>query len=287
MGIPYAEVIGDPIAHSKSPLIHKFWLEKLGLDYDYRRTLVAPGQLQDFLERRRADPDWCGCNVTMPHKRAVLDLLDEVQPAARRIGAVNCIVREGRGQPRLLGTNSDWSGFLEPLKPWLERDHQMRLAYVVGTGGAAAAVSYALVNSDFTLVTVGRDPAKQLALRYRLDLRDDDLCTDLAWLADTGPGDWGDRTDVLDLLVNATPLGMRGFPPLQIDLRGRPDGSLVYDLVYDPLDTLLLRDARERGMQTIDGLAMLISQAARAFELFFVEEAPREHDAELRELLTR
>jgi shikimate dehydrogenase len=287
MGVPYAEVIGDPIAHSKSPLIHKFWLEKLGLGYDFRLTHVRPGEVADYLETRRLDPDWCGCSVTIPHKQAVIGRLDRLVPEAASIGAVNCVTREGRVDPLLIGDNTDWIGFLEPLRPWLNEEHEFRLAYVLGTGGAAAAVSYALDKSGFTIVTVGRDHGKELALRHRLRLFDDDLCDDLHRMGELAPMEWGDRTNVLDMLVNATPLGMEGFPVLDLNLLARPRETIVYDLVYHPLETPLLHRARELGMPTIDGLAMLIGQAAVAFERFFAEKPPREHDAELRELLTK
>lgn len=285
MSVPYAEVIGDPIAHSKSPLIHKFWLDKLGLPYDFHQTQVHSNQLPDFLRARRIDPQWCGCSVTIPHKQTVIEHLNEVNAAATELGAVNCITRLGAKDSRLIGHNTDWSGFLEPLQPWLEREHVLRLAYVIGTGGAAAAVSYALNRAAFTIVSVGRNEDKVDALRKRLDLFDDDLVVDLAAMRGDGEGNWGDRTSVLDLLVNATPLGMSGFPPLEINLRQQPPNSLIYDLVYDPLETALLRQAHELGMTAIDGLGMLVAQAAIAFELFFMEPAPRQHDVELRELL--
>jgi shikimate dehydrogenase len=287
MSVPYAEVIGDPVAHSKSPLIHGFWLAKLGLDYDYVRTRVTAAELPDFLDRRRGDPLWCGCSVTIPHKQAVLESLDEASPTARTIGAANCITRVGRAEPRLAGDNTDWLAFLEPLRPWLEVEHKMRLAHVIGSGGAAMAISYALDRAGFTIVSVGRDWRKALALRTHLSLFDDDLAVELGGFAGPGEVDWGPREDVLDLLVNATPLGMIGYPPLPLDLDLMPPGLIVYDLVYEPLETPLLREARERALRTVGGIDMLIAQAAAAFRLFFAETAPREHDEELRERLTR
>lgn len=283
MGIPYAEVIGDPIAHSRSPAIHEFWLAKLGLSWAFRRTRVAPEQLPAYLEERRSDPQWCGCSVTLPHKRSVMALLDGFANPSSELGAVNCIVRERNG--RLVGHNTDWRGFLEPLQPWIDADPLHLMARVIGTGGAAAAVSYALDRSGFTVVSVARDRDKALALRRRLNLFDDDLIMNIPNRETTT--DWGPRHDVLDLLVNATPLGMMGFAPLEIKLHTQPPGTIVYDLVYHPLETELLKAARAAGLPTIDGLAMLIGQAAAAFELFFAEAPPREHDAELRGLLIR
>jgi len=283
MGVPYAEVIGDPIAHSKSPSIHKFWLDKLGLPWDFRRTRVVPDELAAFLESRRRDPQWCGCSVTLPHKQSILALVDDSANPGPLLGAVNCIVRDREG--RLTGHNTDWRGFLEPLQPWIDSAPLHKMARVIGTGGAAVAVSYALDRSGFTIVSVARNFGKALALRRRLGLSDDDL---IMAVPDRETGEeWGDRRNVLDLLVNATPLGMKGFPPLSIPLRSQPTGVIVYDLVYHPLETGLLKAAREAGLPTIDGLAMLIGQAAIAFELFFAEAAPREHDSELREMLMR
>jgi len=286
MGVPYAEVIGDPVAHSKSPLIHKFWLGKLGLDYDYRATRVPAGQLAACLEVRRQDPQWCGCSLTLPHKLEAAQRVDQMSERARFVGAVNCIVRKGRAGA-LAGHNTDVAGFIAPLLPWLDKP-RMRLAYVVGTGGAAAAVSVALDRQGFVIVSIGRDRAKALALRHRLQLLDDHLAADLAPYARRPvEGDRGERTDQLVLLVNATPLGMSGYPPLPFDLEYFPPDALVYDLVYNPPETPLLKAARERGMVTMGGLDMLVPQAAEAFELLFGTAAPRQHDSELRELLTR
>ena len=113
MNRPFAEVIGDPIAQSKSPAIHGFWLGKMGIDADYRACHVRPDELADYFSARRADPDWRGCNITMPHKQAVLPLLDGLDPAAERIGAVNTVVRRGDGS--LIGANTDAPGFIDPL----------------------------------------------------------------------------------------------------------------------------------------------------------------------------
>src|SRR5688572_22085136 len=134
MTIPYAEVIGDPIAHSKSPLIHRFWLAKQGLDGDYRATHVRAGELGDYLNNRRADPDWLGCNVTVPHKQAVIPFLDQRTPLAEQVGAVNVIVpREGE----LLGGNSDVEGITGSIPEF--RRGELRQACLIGSGGAALA----------------------------------------------------------------------------------------------------------------------------------------------------
>jgi shikimate dehydrogenase len=292
MAIPYAEVIGDPIAHSKSPLIHRFWLEKLGLKYEYRCTLVPSHDLRLFLASRRNDEDWCGCNVTSPHKEAVLRYVDEKSTLVQALGAANCILRRNSPEPCLTSSNTDWSGFLDPIKPWLKRDVTYKVAYIIGAGGAAAAVSYALNRAGFTIISINRSTRKALALRRRLELFDDDLVMPLESLSQNAPpgvrlpADWGDRTQRLDILVNTTPLGMKGYANLEVELGAFPADTLVYDVVYDPVETPLLGEARRRGMPTIDGLGMLIGQAAPAFELFFGSAPPRQHDAELRALLT-
>jgi len=136
--IPHAEVIGDPIAQSKSPAIHTHWLARLGMDGEYRATRVTGSELGHFLAERRADPSWRGCNVTMPHKQAVIGSLDRLDPLAERIGAVNTIVRDANGT--LTGFNTDATGFLEPLQGHLSKAHWFRMARVLGTGGAARAI---------------------------------------------------------------------------------------------------------------------------------------------------
>ena len=286
MSAPYAEVIGDPIAHSKSPLIHNFWLEKLGIEAEYRKTHVRPEELADYFRTRRADPDWRGCNVTIPHKQAVMPFLDRIDSAADRIGAVNTIAREAAdpGDP-LVGYNSDAPGFLEPLRPLLAETHLFRMARILGAGGAARAVVDALHRENFALVVAARRIGLAQALIAGFDPAFNHAAT-LDHFADPTDFAFDDRADVLDLIVNTTPLGMAGQPPLTLDFSHVPPGAVFYDIVYVPLETPLLAEARRRGHPAIDGLAMLIGQAAVAFELFFGQPAPRRHDAELRALLT-
>ena len=285
---PYAEVIGDPIAQSKSPVIHGRWLERAGVPGEYSRCLVSAGGLGDYLAERRADPAWRGCNVTMPHKQAVLPLLDHVSPLAARIGAVNTIVRAADGT--LTGHNTDAPGFLEPLRPLLAQSHLLRMARVLGTGGAARAIVAALADEGFVLVLAGRDPAKARALLGELAPATGGLehhAVPLAHFADATDFTFDDRQGLLDLVVNASPLGMAGQPPLDLDLSHVPPGSVVYDIVTHPARTPLLEQAAAAGLPTVDGLTMLIGQAAEAFALFFGVPAPRgDKDAELRALLT-
>lgn len=282
MSLPYAEVIGDPIAHSKSPLIHGFWLEKRGIAGDYRKAHVLPDGLADYFAARRADPVWRGCNVTIPHKQAVMPLLDRIDPAAGRIGAVNSVVREGED---LVGYNSDAPGFLEPLRPLFAGTQLFRMARVFGAGGAARAVIDALHHANFALVVAARRREQAEALIAGYDPALNHVAT-LDHFAEPTDFAFDDRTGIFDLVVNTTPLGMAGRPPLALDFSHVPPGAVVCDIVYAPLETPLLAEARRRGLRTIDGLAMLIGQAAVAFEKFFGAAPPREHDAELRALLT-
>lgn len=281
----YAEVIGDPIVQSKSPAIHRFWLARLGLPHDYRAAHVTREGLADYIAARRTDPAWRGCNVTMPHKQAVMPLLDAIDPAAARIGAVNTVVRGSDG--KLTGYNTDAPGFLEPLRPLLARPHLFRMARILGAGGAARAIIAALAGEGFVLVVAARDPARARALLDELAPGGEHHAVDLAHFAPETDFAFDDREGLLDLIVNASPLGMAGQPPLAFDFSHAPPGSVVYDIVTHPLDTPLLREARRRGLRTIDGLAMLIGQAAVAFEKFYGVPPPRDHDAELRSILTQ
>lgn len=285
MTTPYAEVIGDPIVQSKSPAIHGFWLKKLGISADYRAAHVRSSGLADYLAARRADPLWRGCNVTMPHKQAIMPLLDAVDPQAERIGAVNTVVRGADGQ--LTGYNTDAEGFLEPIRPLLAQRHLYRMARIIGAGGAARAIVAALADHGFTLVLAARDPAKARALLDELAPGSEHHAVDLAHFAPETDFAFDDRQGLLDLIVNASPLGMAGQSPLAFDFSHAPPGSVVYDIVTHPLNTPLLAEARVRGFPTIDGLAMLIGQAAIAFEKFFGQPAPRDGDAELRKILTQ
>lgn len=269
MSGPFAEVIGDPIAHSKSPLIHNFWLKALGLAGDYRRAHVKPDDLASYIADRRADADWRGCNVTIPHKLAVMDLVDDPGDIRGTIGAMNTIVRQKDGS--LIGTNTDAAGFYSPLA---ELDLSGAPVAVVGAGGAARAVLFALARAGVGNVTIlNRSPLKAMGLLATFGLTGDVVGLDAA-------------LPPVSLLVNSSSLGMTGQPPLDLDLSPLPADAIVYDLVYAPLQTGLLKAAEARGLDTVDGLDMLIGQAALAFELFFGKSPPEGRDEELRALLT-
>jgi shikimate dehydrogenase len=279
---PFAEVIGDPIAQSKSPAIHRFWLKQLGITADYRACHVRPDELADYFAARRSDPAWRGCNITMPHKQSAIALLDAIDPEAERIGAVNTVVRSADGT--LTGYNTDAPGFIEPVLPLLGEE-EYRFAYVIGTGGAARAIIDALFHHEFMIWSISRNPAKAKA-EFGAYLGDDPeflIAFDELPDGELRPGD----PDVFSLIVNATPLGMTGHPPLDLPWGGFLGNAVTYDIVTAPLDTGFLQQARAQGLTTIDGLAMLIGQAAVAFEKFFGQVAPRAADAELRALLSR
>ena len=284
--IPFAEVIGDPIAQSKSPAIHNHWLSKLGMTGEYRAHRVQVPEIAEYFATRQRDPAWRGCNVTMPHKQLVHSQLSQIDSPARKIGAINTIYPLPQGG--LAGTNTDAPGFLEPLRPLLGATHYYRMARVLGTGGAARAIVTALAEEKFTIVLAGRDPAKARALLDELAPAGEHHAVALDHFAQVTDFAFDDREGCLDLVVNASPLGMAGQPPLAYDFTHTPPGAIIYDIVTHPLETPLLAEARTRGFRTIDGLAMLIGQAAIAFEKFFGTPPPRdEGDAELRALLTR
>ncbi|AKM11185.1 shikimate dehydrogenase [Croceicoccus naphthovorans] len=283
MSKPYAEVIGDPIAHSKSPDIHGFWLKQAGIDADYRHCHVRPEELADYIAKRRTDPDWRGCNVTMPHKQAVMALVDRIDPVAARIGAVNTVVVENGG---LAGYNTDAAGFLEPLQVELAKTHYFRMARIIGTGGAARAIITALTDEGVVLVVAGRDPDKARALLDELDPDGEHHVAPLSHFAEATDFAFDDREGCFDLIINATSLGMAGQAPLNFDFSHVPPGSICYDIVTAPLETPFLAEAKARGFRTVDGLSMLIGQAAAAFERFFGLPAPRDADGELRRILT-
>lgn len=280
---PLAHVIGDPIAQSRSPAIHNFWLDRLGQAGRYEHCLVHSDGLADYIEASRKDPAWIGCNVTMPHKQAIIPLLGSLDPLAAKLGAVNTVVRQADGS--LKGFNTDAAGFLEPLIPALSERHLFRMARIFGTGGAARAIIAALADHGFTLVVAGRDPAKARALLDELAPKGEHHAIPLDHFATATDFAFDDREGCLDLLVNASSLGMTDNPPLRFDWSHAPPGSIAYDIVTSPLDTAFLAAARAAGHPTINGLAMLVGQAAIAFEKLFGIAPPRKDDARLLEML--
>jgi shikimate dehydrogenase len=269
MTMAYAEVIGDPIAHTKSPVIHGFWLKALGIEAEYRATHVTSDELSDYFARRTLDPDWRGCNITLPHKEAALAHVADPGDVRGSIGAINTVFRKENGE--IVGTNTDAAGFYAPLA---DTDLAGGHAVVIGSGGAARAILFALSRIGIGAVTLmARNPLKGAGLLAAFALKGDVV-------------DFAAQLPAADLVVNASPLGMKGQAPLSVDLSPLPQSAIVYDIVYAPLETDLLRAARARDLAMIDGLEMLIGQAAAAFELFFDAAPPRARDGELRALLT-
>jgi shikimate dehydrogenase len=262
---PYAEVIGDPIAHSKSPLIHKFWLHKVGIEGEYRAVEVRRGELGRYLEARTVDPHWRGCSVTMPHKREALKFAAGLTRGEHQLPSNLLFPRDGK----LIGHNTDLLGIAEAVKG----GSQEAGVIIVGSGAAAETAVVALSKGDHPMTIVARDPAKA-----RIDLG--------AVASRAQILSWEESWPQASLLVNASPLGMNSYPAFPFGLDSMTDGGMVFDMVYAPLQTELLRSAAERGLQAVDGLRMLVGQARHQFQVFFGALPPADHDSELRELLT-
>lgn len=269
--IRLAGVIGHPVAHSRSPLLHRFWLRRYGIDGDYVKLPVAPGGVRAAFAGLAA-LGFRGANVTVPWKIEAFRFADRLDRAARRIGAVNTLVVAQDG--RLEGRNTDAHGFLANLRSGAPGfDPSAAPAVLLGAGGAARAVAVALLDAG----------CPEVRLLNRTVASADSLASALGGPITVFPMTETART-MLDagLLVNATSLGMSGQPALEIDLSALPAGAVVNDIVYTPLETPLLAAARARGLRAVDGLGMLIHQAAPAFEAFFglrpeVDAAVRSH----------
>jgi len=251
-----AGILGWPVSHSKSPRLHNHWLALHGIDGAYVPLPVAPADLADAV-RMLPRLSFAGSNVTVPHKEAVLELADAVDPLAARIGAANTLVIGAEG--RILARNTDALGFILNLKD-VRANPASGPAVVLGAGGAARAACAALIAEgvpEIRLVNRSLGRARQLAA---------DLGGPIAVV------DWSGREAALDgaaLLVNSTSLGMIGQPPLEISLDRLPEDALVNDMVYAPLETGLLAAARARGNPVADGIGMLLHQARPGFEAWF------------------
>lgn len=256
-------VIGDPVAHSLSPLLHQAMLDQTGAAYRYDVRTVRPEELPAFV-RWAKDGGCAGFNVTMPHKEAILPLLDEVDTTAASCGAVNTVcIREGRA----IGHNTDGTGFLDSLAGQGFYP-QGRTVLLLGAGGAAKAVGHALAAAGAGRVIVcARRLERAAALAAQLP-----GCGEGIVLAQDAIRQ---AAAACDLLVNATPLGMAGSPAFaRLDfLQAMPPHAVVYDLVYHPRRTALLEAAARQGLRTVGGIDLLIRQAVRAFT-FFTGETP-------------
>jgi shikimate dehydrogenase len=248
-------VIAWPAGHSRSPLIHNYWIKQHKLDAEYRREAVPPEKFTEFIRNLRSN-GYIGANITVPHKEAALKLT-EPDDRARAVGAANTLWYD---DDRLRSTNTDVEGFLANLDSatpgW---DRGLSTAVVLGAGGGARAVIFALLAREVgRIYVINRTAARADALRKQFGAR-------------IQVAGWDETTGLLGgagLLVNTTTLGMVGQPPLEFNLRC-PASLVVADLVYDPLVTPLLASARTRGLRTADGLGMLLHQAVRGFQLWF------------------
>ena len=249
-------VIGWPAGHSRSPLIHNYWIKQHGLTAEYRREAVPPEKFAEFIGSWR-EHGYVGANVTLPHKEAALEL-SEPDDRAEAVGAANTLWLEGGV---LRSTNTDVEGFVENLDAAAPHwDSGLASAIVLGAGGAARAVVFALLQRGAERVYVANrtfDKAEAFRARFGDRVR---------------PMRWGEVNGLLagvQLLANATSLGMAGQPKLDIDVSNMPPSAVVTDLVYVPLETPLLAAARACGLRTADGLGMLLHQAVRGFSLWF------------------
>jgi len=262
-------LIGWPAAHSRSPLIHHYWLRKLGIEGGYSIEAVPPEGFADFV-RRLLLHGFVGANVTIPHKERAL-ALSLPDARARAVGAANTLWYEGG---ELCSTNTDVEGFINNLDACASDWDAAEEALVLGAGGAARAVVFGLVERGI----------KRIHLVNRTVERAQSLADQFG--ASVDPSAW-DNIDALlpraGLLVNTTSLGMHGQPVLQIDVDRLPPQAVVNDLVYVPLETPLLKAAKARGLKTADGLGMLLHQAVRGFELWFGQRP--EVTSELRALV--
>lgn len=253
-----AGVMGWPVAHSRSPALHGYWLKEYGIDGAYVPMPVRPENLRRALQ---ALPllGFAGCNLTIPHKEEAMRAVDEYSPSAKRAGTVNTIVIHDNGT--IVGSSSDGFGFLAALRDAvIGFNAAAGPAVVLGAGGAARAVVAALLDEGAREIRlVNRTPARAAKLAKTLG-------GEVRGVA------WEDRARALAdamLLVNATSLGMEGQPPLELPLDALPQEAVVNDIVYVPLETQLLAAARARGNRCVDGLGMLLHQARPGFEAWF------------------
>ena len=258
-------VIGWPIGHSRSPLIHNYWMRKHGIAAVYEKHAVAPQDLADFIASF-SSAGWTGCNVTIPHKETVCALLEHIDTEARTLGAVNTLYFD---HGALYGTNTDGEGFVAHL---LQSHPSFQISganvIVYGAGGAAKAIIGTLLKEHAAAIyIINRTPEKITSFRTRFGPCIH-ACTPQAFQS-------------CSLFINTTSLGMAGQPPLQVDLAKLGPNAIVADIVYVPLQTPLLREAAERGHPVLGGLGMLLHQAVRGFELWFgirPEVTPELHD---------
>tara|TARA_R110002096_G_scaffold31957_12_gene93233 strand:+ start:1219 stop:2058 length:840 start_codon:yes stop_codon:yes gene_type:complete len=253
-----AAVIGFPIAQSLSPFIHKHWMEAVGIDGDYTAIEVAPGEIAAFIEQAKLD-GLSGFNVTVPHKTDIVPLLDKVAPLARQMGAVNTVkINE---DSTLTGFNTDGLGLVAHLKNTVSDYPVDKPVLILGAGGAARAAALGLLTENIPMVMISN------RTRAKAEVIANDIGRGRMTVVD-----WDNRADAVSasgLIINTTVLGMDGQARLELDLSAAAKDTVVYDIVYKPLETELLAKAKAQGLRTVDGLGMLVHQGAAAFKLWF------------------
>ena len=265
-------VIGWPIAHSRSPLIHTYWLKSYGIDAVYEKKAVEPRNVAHFIANLAAS-EFIGCNVTIPHKEIAFQAVAKADKIANRLGAVNTVyVRDGA----VFGTNTDGEGFIASLyhshPKFNLRD---KTAIIVGAGGAAKAIIGALLDEGVKKIGIINRTRERI-----LDLQGQ-FSSGVYEVSETNSDD---ALKNCGLLVNTTSQGMEGQPPLELEIQSLNPSALVADIVYTPLETAFLEKAKKRGNPVLGGLGMLLHQAVRGFELWFGVKP--EVTAELHELIT-
>lgn len=249
-------VIGWPIAHSRSPLIHSYWLRKYGIAGEYTRMPVEPSHLKEFVTSIEGR-GFAGCNVTIPHKETVFRLITPADDLTSKLGVANTLYVRDR---QVFGTSTDGEGFLSSLAAAAGYDTRLAPALVVGAGGAATAIVGALVEAGTPRIYVANrtmERAERLSRQFGKQVE---------------PIEMAGAEQVMRnslLLVNTTSLGMAGQGEFALGLKNLPEEAVVYDIVYVPLETRLLKEARARGNRTVGGLGMLLHQAVRGFQLWF------------------
>lgn len=251
-------VIGFPIAQTLSPFIHKHWMEKVGMKGTYEAIEIAPGTLPEFIEQAKKN-GLSGFNVTVPHKIDIVPFLDKVAPLARQMGAVNTVKIDASGT--LTGFNTDGIGLVAHLKNMVPDYPVDKPALILGAGGASRAAVLGLLTESIPMVMIcnrTREKAEAIAQeigRGRMTVVN-----------------WEDRETAVaaaGLIINTTVLGMEGQRRLELDVSSAAKDTVVYDIVYKPLQTELLINAKKHGLRTVDGLGMLVHQGAAAFKIWF------------------